>query len=194
MDYPRSDRHLSAAVRRLTRIHARSAEEPIDLDDRDVFDWPWLYGVEVGHWNLTDEQAATLREFLLRGGFFMCDDFHGTVEWSFFERSMRKVFPERPIVEIDSADPIFHTIYDLDRRYQVPGEQFIETGRVYEKDGKVPHWRGIYDDSGRIMVAMCFNMDLGDSWEHADNPQYPAQFSNLGIRIGVNYIVYAMSH
>jgi hypothetical protein len=194
MDYPRSDRHLSAAVRRLTRIHARSAEEPIDLDDRDVFDWPWLYGVEVGHWNLTDEQAATMREFLLRGGFFMCDDFHGTVEWSFFERSMRKVFPERPIVEIDSADPIFHTIYDLDQRYQVPGEQFIETGRVYEKDGKVPHWRGIYDDSGRIMVAMCFNMDLGDSWEHADNPQYPAKFSDLGIRIGVNYIVYAMSH
>jgi len=194
MDYPRSDRHLSAAVRRLTRIHARSVEEPVDLDDRDVFDWPWLYGVEVGHWNLTDEQAATMREFLLRGGFFMCDDFHGTVEWSFFERSMRKVFPERPILEIDSADPIFHTIYDLDQRYQVPGEQFVETGRVYEKDGKVPHWRGIYDDSGRIMVAMCFNMDLGDSWEHADNPKYPARFSDLGIRIGVNYIVYAMSH
>ena len=194
MDYPRSDRHLSAAVRRLTRIHARSVEEPVDLDDGDVFDWPWLYGVEVGHWNLTDSQARTLREFLLRGGFFMCDDFHGTVEWSFFETSMRKVFPERPIVEIDSADPIFHTIYDLDQRYQVPGAQFLETGRVYEKDGKTPHWRGIYDDTGRLMVAICFNMDLGDSWEHADNPQYPARFSDLGIRIGVDYIVYAMSH
>jgi hypothetical protein len=124
----------------------------------------------------------------------MCDDFHGTVEWSFFETSMRKVFPERPIVEIDSADPIFHTIYDLDQRYQVPGAQFLETGRIYEKDGKTPHWRGIYDDTGRLMVAICFNMDLGDSWEHADNPQYPARFSDLGIRIGVDYIVYAMSH
>jgi hypothetical protein len=194
MDYPRSDRHLSEAIRRLTRIHARSAEEPIDLDDKDVFDWPWLYGVEVGHWNLTDSQARTMREFLLRGGFFMCDDFHGTVEWSFFETSMKKVFPDRPIVELDSRDGIFHTIYDLDDRYQVPGEQFLHTGQIWEKDGKVPHWRGIYDDNGRVMVAICFNMDLGDSWEHADNPEYPARFSDLGIRIAVDYITYAMTH
>ena len=194
MDYPRSDRHLSQAVRRLTRVQARSVEEPIDLDDRDVFDWPWLYGVEVGHWNLTEEQASTMREFLLRGGFFMCDDFHGTVEWSFFETSMHRVFPDRPIVEIDNANAIFHTIYDLDSRYQVPGAQFLETGRIWEKDGKIPHWRGIYDDSGRLMVAICFNMDLGDSWEHADNPQYPARFSDLGLRLGVNYIVYSMTH
>ncbi len=114
MDYPRSDRHLSAAVRRLTRIHARSAEEPVDLDDDDVYDWPWLYGVEVGHWNLTDYQARAMREYLLRGGFFMCDDFHGAIEWDVFAASMRKVFPDRPIVEIPNDDPIFHTIYDLD--------------------------------------------------------------------------------
>ncbi len=93
MDYPRSDRHFSTAVRRLTRISARSVEEPIDLDDRDVYDWPWLYGVEVGHWDLTDEQAKTMREFLLRGGFFMCDDFHGDIEWSMFFDSMQKYFP-----------------------------------------------------------------------------------------------------
>jgi hypothetical protein len=194
MDYPRSDRHLSAAIRRLTRIHARAAEEPTDLDDGDVFNRPWLYGVEVGHWDLTDSQAATMREFLLRGGFFMCDDFHGTVEWSFFEASMHKVFPDRPIVEIESGNPIFHTLYDLGERYQVPGAQYIETGHVWEKDGTVPHWRAIYDDRGRIMVAMCFNMDLGDSWEHADNPEYPVHFSDLGIRLGVNYILYSMTH
>jgi len=194
MDYPRSDRHLSAAIRRLTRVHARSVEEPIDLDDGDVYDWPWLYGVEVGHWNLTDRQAKALREFLLRGGFFMCDDFHGTIEWSFFESSMHKVFPDRPIVDLDSTEAIFHTIYDLNERFQVPGAQFLESGQVWEKDGKVPHWRGIYDDFGRVMVAICFNMDLGDSWEHADNPRYPARFSDLGIRIGVNYLVYSMTH
>ncbi len=73
------------------------------------YDWPWLYGVEVGHWELTDAQAKTLREYLLRGGFFMCDDFHGNIEWDVFAASMRKVFPDRPIVEIDSKDPIFHT-------------------------------------------------------------------------------------
>jgi len=197
MDYPRSDRHLSQAVRRLTRIHARSVEEPIDLDDDgDVFDWPWLYGVEVGHWNLTDAQAAKLREFLLRGGFFMCDDFHGAIEWDVFAASMKKVFPDRPIVNIDDSDAIFHTIYNLDHRYQVPGALYLETGKTYEKGetGKTPHWRAIYDDKGRIIVAMCHNMDLGDSWEHADNPQYPARFSDLGIRLGVNYIVYSMTH
>ena len=196
MDYPRSDRHLAQAVRRLTRISTRSVEEPIDLDDKDVYDWPWLYGVEVGHWSLTDEQAKTMREYLLRGGFFMCDDFHGEVEWNTFTASMRKVFPDRPIVEIADADPIFHTMYDLDQRFQVPGALYLETGKTYEKgeSGKTPHWRAIYDDRGRVMVAMCHNMDLGDSWEHADNPEYPARFSDLGIRLGVNYIVYSMTH
>jgi hypothetical protein len=194
MDYPRSDRHLSAALRRLTRIQVRSVEQPLNLEDGDVYDWPWLYGVEVGHWNLTDDQARTMREYLLRGGFFMCDDFHGTDEWDVFVASMEKVFPDRPIVEIANADPIFHTVYDLDDRYQVPGAQYLDTGKTFEKDGRVPHWRAIYDDRGRIMVAMCFNMDLGDSWEHADNPRYPQRFSALGIRIGVDYLVYSFTH
>jgi hypothetical protein len=196
MDYPASDRHFSTAVRRLTRMSARSVEEPVDLDDHDVFDWPWLYGVEVGHWNLTDDQAKTLREFLLRGGFFMCDDFHGDIEWSMFFDSMHKVFPDRPIVEIPDSDPIFSAIYDISHRYQVPGMPALEEGHTYEKgeSGKVPHWRGIYDDHGRVIVAMCHNMDLGDSWENADDPKYPARYSDLGIRIGINYLVYAMTH
>lgn len=194
MDYPRSDRHFSAALRRLTRVHARSAEEIVNLDDHDVYDFPWLYGVEVGHWNLTDAQVKTMREYLLRGGFFMCDDFHGTIEWEVFTATMQRIFPDRPIVEIPSSDQIFHTIYDLDDRYQVPGAQFLDTHQTWEKDGKIPHWRGIYDDKGRLMVAMCFDMDLGDSWEHADNPLYPEKFSALGIRIGVDYVVYAMTH
>jgi Domain of unknown function (DUF4159) len=192
-DYPRSDRHFSAALRRLTRVHARSAEQPVNLDEGDQYDWPWLYAVEVGHWNLSDAQAKSMREYLLRGGFFMCDDFHGTEEWSVFIASMQRVFPDRPILEIEDKDPIFHTIYDLDGRYQVPGEQFVRTSRTFEYDGYDPHWRGIYDDQGRLMVAICFDMDLGDSWEHADNPRYPERFSALGIRIGVNYVIYAMT-
>lgn len=195
IDYPRSDRHLAAAVRRLTRIQTRSAEQPINLDeDDDVFNYPWLYAVEVGHWELTDSQIAKFREFLLRGGFFMCDDFHGTVEWSVFINSMKKVFPDRAIVELQNADPIFHTVFDLDDRYQVPGMQYVYSHRVYEKDGTSPRWRGIYDDRGRLMVAICHNMDLGDSWENADEPQYPQKFSALGIRIGIDYIIYAMTH
>ena len=194
MDYPRSDRHFSSALRRLTRVHARSVEQSINLDEGDQYDWPWLYAVEVGHWGLTTGQVKAFREYLDRGGFFMCDDFHGTQEWEIFMASMRRVFPDREIVDIPNEDPIFHMVYDLDDRYQVPGAQFIRSGRTYEHGGTVPLWRGVYDDKGRLMVAICHNMDLGDSWEHADNPEYPQQYSALGIRIGVNYVVYAMTH
>ncbi|HWB87250.1 MAG TPA: DUF4159 domain-containing protein, partial [Bryobacteraceae bacterium] len=176
-DYPRADRHFTAAMRRLSRIDSRSVEQPVNLDEGDAYDWPFLYAVEVGHWNLTDAQAKSLREYLLRGGFFMCDDFHGTEEWAVFESSMKRVFPDRPIVEIPNDDPIFHTVYDLDDRYQVPGAQYLRSGRTYEYDGYTPHWRGIYDDKGRLMVAICFDMDLGDSWEWADTPEYPERFS-----------------
>jgi hypothetical protein len=195
IDYPRNDRHLAQAVRRLTRVHARSVEQPVNLDDGDdVFNWPWLYAVEVGHWNLTDAQTKKLREYLLRGGFLFCDDFHGTQEWAVFMASMQRVFPERPIVEIANDDPIFSMLWELKDRFQVPGARFLYTGRTYEADGVDPHWRGIYDDKGRVMVAICFNMDLGDSVEHADTPQYPQKFSAQGMRIFINYLVYAMTH
>jgi hypothetical protein len=192
-DYPRADRHFSQAVRRLTRIHVRSAEQPVNLEDGDdVYNWPWLYAVQVGEWGLTAGQAKIMREYLLRGGFFMADDFHGSFEWQMFEQRIRQVFPDRPIVEIPDGDPIFHTVYDLTDRYQIPGAEHLDRG--YKLDGKGAHWRGIYDDNGRIMIAISFNSDVGDSWEWADDPEYPERFSALGIRIGVNYIVYAMTH
>lgn len=195
IDYPISDRHLSRGVRRLTRIHARSVEQPISLKEGDdVYNWPWLYGVEVGHWDLSEDEAKKMRDYLLRGGFFMCDDFHGTEEWEIFMESMKKVFPDRPVVDIPNDDPIFHVLYDLDDRYQVPGAQYMYTGHTYEKDGFEARWRGIYDDKGRLMVVICHNMDLGDSWEHSDDPRYKEAWAALGYRIGVNYIVYSMTH
>ena len=193
-DYPRSDRHFVEAMKRLTRVNARSVEQPVDLDDGEVSDWPFLYGVEVGHWQLTDAQAKAMREYLLRGGFFMCDDFHGTYEWEVFMESMRRVFPDRPVVDLDKTEPIFHVIYDLDDKYQVPGAQYLRSGSTYEQDGYRDRWAGIFDDNGRLMVAICHNMDLGDSWEHADNPYYDQKFSALGLRIGINYVVYSMTH
>lgn len=194
-DYPRADRHFAEALRRLTRVHARSVEQPINPDDEsDIYNWPWLCAGEMGDWKLTVSQAKRLREYLLRGGFLMLDDFWGTEEWNRFAESMKLVFPDREIVEIDDADSIFHTIYDLDNRYQVPGEWAIRRGTTYRNDGAVPRWRGIYDDHRRVMVAMSFNSDIGDSWEWADEPSYPEKYSALGIRIGVNYVVYAMTH
>ncbi len=195
IDYPRSDRHLAAGIRRLTRVNVRSVEQPVSPDDDDdIFNWPFMYAVEVGHWDLTDAHAKKLREYLLRGGFLMCDDFHGTEEWEVFMESMRKVFPDRPMVDIVKEDPIFHVIYDLDDKYQVPGAQYLWTGRTFERDGYEARWRGVYDDKGRLMVAVCHNMDLGDAWEWSDDPRYPEKWASLAYRIGMNYVVYSMTH
>ncbi len=194
-DYPRADRHFSQAVRRLSRISVRSVEQPVNLNDGDdVYNWPWLYAVQVGQWQLTDSQAIKLRDYLLRGGFLMCEDFWGTREWDIFEASMRRVFPDRVIVDLPDSDPIFHTVFNLDDRYQVPGEWSLRSGVPYRNGGVDAHWRGVYDDKGRLLVAICFNSDIGDSWEWADYPEYPERYSALGIRIGVNYIVYSMTH
>src|SRR5712691_12699255 len=173
-DYPRADRHFSQAVRRLTRIHVRSVEQPVNLDEGEAYEWPWLYAVQVGEWGLTDNQAKLLREYLLRGGFFMADDFHGTEEWEVFRESMHRVFPDRPIVEIEDKDAIFHTVYDLNDRLQIPGAAHLRLG--YKNDGVGAHWRAIFDDKGRVMVAISYNSDIGDAWEYADDPRYPEKF------------------
>ncbi len=133
-DFPRADRHFSLAVRRLTRIHVRSVEQAVNLDDGDdVYNWPWLYAVQVGEWGITDDQAKKLRDYLLRGGFFMADDFHGTQEWSVFEESMHRVFPDRSIVDIPDSDAVFHTVYDLDDRYQIVGNEHLAEGHKLER-------------------------------------------------------------
>jgi hypothetical protein len=210
MDYPRSDRHLLAGVRRLTLIDTRSVEQIVDLDGTDeIYNWPVAYGVEVGHWKLPADQAAQLREYLLRGGFLMVDDFHGSNaqdhatndgefinEWQNFIDSLSLVFPDRPIQDIPDSDPIFHTLYDLQDRFQVPGAQYFQTGLIYEKGptGKIPHWRAVRDDKGRIMVAICHNMDLGDAWEHSDEPEYLEKWASLAYRIAMNYFIYDLSH
>jgi hypothetical protein len=195
-DYPRADRHFALALRRLTRVNARSVEQPVNLDDGDdVFNWPWLVAGEMGDWRLTVAQAKALREYLLRGGFLMLDDFWNQDEYDRFMESMTLVFPDRPIMEVDDADSIFHTVYDLDDRYQILGQWALRRGGMnYRADGTTARWLGIYDDHQRLLVAMSFNSDIGDSWEWADEPSYPEKFSALGIRIGVNYVVYSMTH
>ena len=194
-DYPRADRHFATALRRLTRIHVRSAEQPVNPEDLDdFFNWPWMIAGEMGDWKLTDAQAATLREYLLRGGFLMMDDFWGPEEYARFEESMRMVFPDRHVVDIENGDALFHTVYDLDERVQVLG-RWAFGGRMSQRAaGTVGRWLGVYDDKGRAMVAICFNHDIGDAWEWADDPAYPEKLSAVGIRIGVNYVVYSMTH
>lgn len=193
-DYPKADRQFLQGLRRLTRLHARSMENVVDLDSDEIYNYPWIYAVEVGYWGLNDQQARKLRDYLNRGGFLMVDDFHGSFEWEVFYDSLRRVYPDRPVVDIENADPIFHAIYDLDERVQVPGVHIVGSGRTWERDGYEPKWRAVFDERNRVTVAICHNMDLGDAWEWADHPYYPEKFASVAYRVAVNYIVYSMTH
>ena len=195
VDYPRADRRLALILRRLTRIDVRSVEQPVNLEDGDdVYHWPFLMAGLPGSWDLSDAQAAKLRDYLLRGGFLLCDSFFGTQEWAGFIEGMRRVFPDRPIIDLPDDHPIFHNVYDLREKHQIANWQALGRGTGYRADGATPHWRGILDDDGHLMVVIAFNNDLGDSWQRADEPDYPAEDVNLGLRLGVNFAIYAMTH
>jgi hypothetical protein len=195
VDYPEAEYHFQQGVGRLTRLDISENSRIIELADDTLFDYPWLYAVEVGHWYLDERDAGRLREYLLRGGFLMVDDFHGGYEWEGFMESMRRVFPDRPVVDIPEGDEVMHVLYDIDERIQIPGIVSILNGTTYERfDGRPAHWRGVYDDNGRLMVAINHNMDLGDAWEHADDPRYPEPMTALAYRVAVNYVIYAMTH
>jgi Domain of unknown function (DUF4159) len=193
-DYPKADRQFLIALKRLTRVQGRMTEQVVNLDSDEIFNFPWVYAVQVQGWTFTPEEAKRMREYLLKGGFLMVDDFHGSEDWEAFMTGMRMVFPDRPVEDLTNKDEIFHVLYDLDDRFQVPGEQYIRSGRTYEKDGFVPKWRAIRDDKGRVMVGICFNMHLGDAWEWADDPEYPETFASMAFREGLNYVVYGMTH
>jgi hypothetical protein len=193
-DYPKADRQFLIAMHRLTRIDGRPTEQVVTLDNDEIFNYPWVYAVQVQTWTFTDAEAKRLREYLLKGGFLMVDDFHGTEDWENFMNGMRQVLPDRPVEDLQSNDEIFHTLYDVDDKMQIPGEVWERTGRTYEKDGYQPKWRAIRDDKGRIIVAICHNMHLGDAWEWADDPRYPEVFASMAFRVGLDYIIYGMTH
>jgi hypothetical protein len=192
-DYADAEFHVMQGIGRFTVVDSASVDidgnggRLITLDDERVFDYPWLYAVEVGQWYLDDDEAALLREYLDRGGFLMVDDFWGEYEWSIFTDSMQRVFPDRRIQELGEDHELLHVLYDLDQRTQIPG-------RGGQRAGTVPHWRGIFDDNDRLMVAINFNMDMGDAWEHADDAWYPEPMTALAYRFAVNYLIYSMTH
>jgi hypothetical protein len=196
VDYPKGDRYFAQILRRLTTIDVRSVEQPVNLEDGDdVFDWPYLIVGLAGYWDLTDDMVVKLREYLLRGGFLLSDSFFGSDQWEGFVAGMRRVFPDREIIDLSDDHPLFHTVYDLDTKKQVPNmNSLMGGGGGWLSDGRVPHWRAILDDNGRVMVAIAFNNDLGDSYQWADDPGYPADSATLGLRMGVNFVVYALTH
>ena len=123
----------------------------------------------------------------------MVDDFHGDYEWQYFEAMMKRVFPDKQFADVAQDDPLMHIFFDIDQHVQIPGDRHLSfDGKAYMQGP--PHWRGLYDDDGRLIVMANHNMDIGDAWEHADDPNYPLPFTKAAYELGVNYVVWAMSH
>ncbi len=196
VDYPRGDRTFARLLRRLTTLDVRSVEQPVNLDDGDdIYNWPFLIVGMPRSWSLTDSQAAKLRDYLLRGGFLLADSFFGSPEWAGFMRSMARVFPNRQIVDLPDDHQLFSIIYDLSQRHQISNMRSLSyAGVPYRNDGAAPQWKAILDDEDRIMVAISFNNDMGDAWQHQDNPNYPQSDAKMGIEFGVNYVIYSITH
>ena len=193
IDANKGDRLFIGVLRRLTRIDVEPIETIIDVDSDEMFNTPFLFAVSVGDWQLSRSQAERIGEYLRRGGFLMVDDFHNDREWAIFMDGIRQMGLPGEVEELPGDAPAFHVLFDLKERVRVPGANVVH-GSGVERGGTVPHWRGIMDSHGRMMVAISFNQDMGDGWEFADVPDYPERLSSEAIRLGTNYVVYAMTH
>jgi hypothetical protein len=195
IDYPAADFNFLRGVTRLTNIHINSSPAVLRLDDDRIFEYPFLYMLELGRNGgprFTDKEVRNLREYLLRGGFLFIDDFWGTLEWDTFYRAFGKVFPDRPVIDLDKDHQIFHCFYDIDGPQMIPAVWNIQN--YPEQDVDLAYNRAVVDDDGRVMVLINWNSDIGDGWEHTYHPAYPTKYANLAYQLGVNYLIYAMTH
>jgi len=195
VDYPEADENFTEGIHAWASTNLRLAR-PVQLKPTDprLFNYPFAYIVEPGHMELTEVDAAALREYLMRGGFLMLDDFHGETEWQHARGQIHMILPEYEIKDLPLNHPIFHSYFDVDQVVQVPGVAALVNGVTYEKGGVTPHYMGVENKDGRLMVFLTRNCDLGDAWEWINDPRYPAQFGFMAYKVGMNVIVYAMSH
>ncbi len=195
VDWPASDRNFIWQLRKQTNIDADPREKIIDVGATELFEYPFAYMLEVGSLRLSYKEAQNLRGYLLRGGFIFIDDFHGEREWAWFYKEFKKIFPEREPVDIPISHPIFRCFFKIEKLIQIPGLRSLFSGRTYERyDGYPAYCRGVYDDNGRLMMMINFNTDLGDAWEHAAEDLYPREYSNAALQMGINAVVYALTH
>jgi hypothetical protein len=201
IDFPEADLNFSFRLQQLTSLKVDPNTRTVELTEKELFDYPFIYIVEAGRLTFTDEEATILRNYLLNGGFLMVDDFWGEREWHNFQQELKLVFPDRESKPLPLSHPIFHCVFDLKQKPQVPGEphwpEFVATGKTWEReDAKEVDYRGIFDDKGRLMVMLCHNTDLGDGWEREGyNEGYFHEFSEkAAYPLGINIIYYAMTH
>lgn len=200
-DYPDSDLNFSYRLQQLTSMEVDPDGVVLELTDPKLFDYPFIYIVEPGDLVFSEEEVEALRRYLLNGGFLMVDDFWGEDEWYNFYYEMKRVFPNREPIKLELDHPIFHAVFDLKERPQIPSIGHALNGRYYgitweRADAREVHYKAIYDDKGRIMAVICHNTDLGDGWEReGENEWYFHEFSEKkAYPMGINIVFYAMTH
>ena len=195
-DWPEADAHFAQGIKRLTRIDVgEPRHNPLD---ENIYNYPWIYITQAGYMDLSVQEVTNLRDYLLRGGFLVTDDFWGLDEWEVYRETMEKVLPGVQHVEIENSHAMMNVMYNITERVTIPGLRHLRRGaggNIIVQPGAIPpHWRALHDPKGRMVVASNFNQDVGDAWEHADLPEYPENMTSLAYRFGINYIIYAMTH
>ncbi len=201
-DYPDSDLNFSFRLQQLTSLKVDPKGKVLDLTDPKLFDYPFIYLIEPGDLHFREEEVTALRNYLLRGGFLMVDDFWGEHEWANFRMELARVFPDKEPQELPLEHPIFHCVYDLKEKPQIPSINAAQwgrgSGRTWERgpDTRTPHYRALFDDKGRMMAIICHNTDLGDGWEReGEDEWYFREFSEKkAYPLGINIVFYAMTH
>lgn len=201
IDYPDSDLNFSFRLQQLTSLKVDPNGKILELTDPELFNHPFIYVIEPGDMVLADEEVASLRKYLLNGGFMMVDDFWGEREWRNFYEQIKRVFPEREPTELPVTHPIFSAVFPLKEKPQVPAVGYIwnylQFGIAYERpDAEEVHYKALFDDKGRMMAIICHNTDLGDGWEReGENEDYFREFSEKkAYPMGINIVFYAMTH
>jgi hypothetical protein len=187
-DYPRAEQHLSLIMKELTLLDIRTNDSLIlTLDDPELFKYPIAFMWEPGFWNLTDHEAERFRAYLAKGGFAVFEDFDGREQWSNFEAQMRRVLPDARLVRLDKSHRIFDAFFrikDID-------------AIVHPMSGIPPSYYGIFEDNDpakRLMVVANFDNDVPEYWEWSGQGLFPFDTSNEAYKLGVNYLIYGMTH
>jgi hypothetical protein len=196
-DWPDSDLNFSFRLHQLTALDVDPNGKILELSDEAILDYPFLYLIEPGRMSLDEQEVLGLRKYLLNGGFLMVDDFWGEDEWQNFYHEIKRVFPDREPIELPLEHEIFHCVYDLKQKPQVPSIHAWWNGYTTERwDAREAHYRALFDDKGRMMAIICHNTDLGDGWEREGLDQgYFKEFAEKwSYPMGINIVTYAMTH
>jgi len=187
-DYPRAEQNLSAIIRELTYLDVHDdGNEILTLDDPDLFKYPVALMWEPGFWTLTDREAESFRAYLLKGGFAIFEDFDGTAQWTNFEAQMRRVLPEGRLMRLDGSHQIFNVFFRIE-----------DIDAIVHPMSKIrPSYYGIFEDndpSRRLIVVANYDNDVPEYWEWSGQGVFPFDASNEAYKLGVNYMIYGLTH